>query len=190
MRRSSGVKSKSAEKFHVANSGPHTFDGASCAGAEASLEFGRFQVLPRQRLLLADRVPVELGTRAFEVLLALLDADGALVTKEQLLARAWPGIVVTEQNLKVQIFALRRAFGDDRDFIRTEYGRGYRFTAAIRSNAAQSGLQGPVRPRSWSTRVPFPEAHSRRPSYGWSIEDRFGRDFDPRRDPGAQSRRG
>jgi hypothetical protein len=94
-----------------------------------------------------------------------------------------------EQNLKVQIFALRRAFGDDRDLIRTEHGRGYRFTAAVRSNAARSGSQGPMRPRSWSTRAPFPEPRYRRPSYGWSIEDRFGRHFDPWRDPGAQSRR-
>ena len=75
------MKSKSTEKSHMANSGLHMFDGASCAGAEASLEFGRFQVLPRQRILLANGVRIELGSRAFEVLLALLEADGALVTK-------------------------------------------------------------------------------------------------------------
>ena len=103
------------------------------AAAEPSLEFGRFRVLLRQRLLLADAVPIELGTRAFEFLLALLEADGSLVSKKDLLARVWPDTVVVEQNLKVQVSALRRALGADRDFIRTEFGRGYRFTAAVRS---------------------------------------------------------
>ena len=77
----------------------------------------------------ADRV----GARAFEFLLALLEADGSLVSKKDLLDRVWPDTVVVEQNLKVQVSALRRALGEDRDFIRTEFGRGYRFTAAVRS---------------------------------------------------------
>jgi DNA-binding winged helix-turn-helix (wHTH) protein len=101
--------------------------------AAATLEFGRFQVLLRGRKLLAGAVPIELGTRAFDLLLVLLEADGALVTKDELLSRVWPGIVVSEDNLKVQISALRKALGESRDFIRTEFGRGYRFTAAIRS---------------------------------------------------------
>ena len=100
------------------------------------LEFGRFRVLLRQRQLLADRVPIALGTRAFDLLLVLLEADGALVTKGALLSRVWPGIVVAEENLKVQISGLRKALGEDRDFIRTDFGRGYRFTAAIRPAVA------------------------------------------------------
>ena len=90
------------------------------------VEFGRFRILLRRRLLLADGKPVELGTRAFDVLLVLLEADGLLVTKDELLRRVWPGIVVTEENLKVQVSAVRKALGADRDFIRTEFGRGYR----------------------------------------------------------------
>ena len=50
--------------------------------ASANLEFGRFRVLLRRRQLLADGAPVELGTRAFDLLLVLLEADGALVTKK------------------------------------------------------------------------------------------------------------
>jgi DNA-binding winged helix-turn-helix (wHTH) protein len=168
----------------------HTHGGANRAAAGASLEFGRFQMLPRQRLLLADGVPIELGTRAFELLLVLLEADGSLVTKGELLARVWPEIVVTAENLKVQIFALRRAFGDDRDLIHTEYGRGYRFTAAVHSNSAWSGPQRPTRPRYRSMRGRFHQASARRPLHGWSVEDRFGRHFDPRRGPVAQSPRG
>ena len=111
----------------------HRSNRLSAAAAEPSLEFGRFRVLLRQRLLLADGVRIELGTRAFEFLLALLEADGSLVSKKDLLDRVWPDTVVVEQNLKVQVSALRRALGEDRDFIRTEFGRGYRFTAAVRS---------------------------------------------------------
>jgi DNA-binding response OmpR family regulator len=70
------------------------------AVAGADLEFGRFRVLLRRRQLLADGVPVELGTRAFDLLLVLLKARGALVTKEELLSRVWPSVVVSEENVK------------------------------------------------------------------------------------------
>src|SRR5436190_8374639 len=94
--------------------------------AEEALEFGRFKVLLRRRQLLFEAVPIELGARAFDLLLVLLEADGALVTKDELLSRVWPGIVVSEGNLKVQISALRKAVGESRELIRTEFGRGYR----------------------------------------------------------------
>jgi len=106
------------------------------SAADTTLEFGSFRILTRRRQLLADGVPVELGTRAFDILMVLIDADGALVTKDELLARVWPGIFVDVTNLKVQVCELRKALGKDRDFIRTEFGRGYRFTAAISSFAA------------------------------------------------------
>src|ERR1700719_4194527 len=115
------------------------------SAAQASLGFGRFRVLLRQRQLLADELPVELGTRAFDLLLALLESDGSLVTKEQLLARVWPRIAVAEDNVKVHISALRKALGEDRDFIRTEFGRGYRFTVAIRSTLTGSTCRRPMR---------------------------------------------
>jgi len=53
----------------------HTLDGANRATAEASFEFARRRVLLRQRLLLTDGVPIELGARSFELLLALLEAE-------------------------------------------------------------------------------------------------------------------
>ena len=121
------------------------------AAADAMLEFGRFRVLLRRRQLVADGVPIELGTRGFDLLLALVEADGSLVTKEELMSRVWPGVVVAEENLKVQISALRNALGEDRDFIRTEFRRGYRFTAVVRSTLASGACQGPrqrKRPRN------------------------------------------
>jgi DNA-binding winged helix-turn-helix (wHTH) protein len=103
------------------------------AAADAMLEFGRFRVLLRRRQLLADGVPVELGTRAFDLLMILIEADGRLVTKDELLDRVWPTTVVDMSNLKVQIAALRKALGDDGASIQTDFGRGYRFTAVVRS---------------------------------------------------------
>jgi len=111
---------------------------APLAAADATLEFGRFRVHTRQRRLFADGVPIDLGTRAFETLMVLIEADGSLVTKDEILSRVWPGIVVGQDNLKVQISALRKALGEDGDLIRTEFGRGYRFTAAIRSAAVDA----------------------------------------------------
>ena len=101
-------------------------------------------MLVHQRQLVADGVPIDLGTRAFDLLLVLLEADGSLVTKDELLNRVWPGIVVADENLKVQIFALRKALGDDHDYIRTEFGRGYRFTAVIRSTVSRGAGQRPI----------------------------------------------
>ena len=122
---------------------PHHATSWSSERAEAAIGFGRFCVLLRRRWLLADGVPVELGTRAFDLLLVLLEADGALVTKEELLDRVWPGIVVSEENVKAQISALRKALGADRNLIRTEFRQGYRFIGILRSNATAHACRGP-----------------------------------------------
>ena len=123
---------------------------SSRATGDASIEFGRFRMLPRRRQLLAAGVPVELGTRAFDLLLVLVEADGALVPKEELLNRVWPGSVVSEDNLKVHVSALRKTLGADRELIRTEFGRGYRFIGIFRSNATARAYRGRRRrPRYW-----------------------------------------
>jgi DNA-binding winged helix-turn-helix (wHTH) protein len=131
-------------------------DRATCwssARADAALEFGRFRVLLRGRRLIVDGITLELGTRAFDLLVALLEADGALVTKEELLDRVWRGIVVSEENLKVHISALRKALGSDRNLIRTEFGRGYRFIGILRSNPTGHARRGPRRAKLRVCRV-------------------------------------
>jgi DNA-binding winged helix-turn-helix (wHTH) protein len=142
--------------------------GSSPAAAEATFEFGRFRLLRRRRQLVAAGVPIELGARAFDLLLVLLEANGSLITKDELLSRVWPGIVVSEENLKVQIFALRKALGEDRDFIRTEFGRGYRFTAAIRSAIASSVSEPPTRWRRSHRRL-VPQRTSRRRAHDQGV---------------------
>ncbi|MBV8577545.1 MAG: winged helix-turn-helix domain-containing protein [Acetobacteraceae bacterium] len=122
-------------------------------GADAAVEFGRFRVLLRQRKLLADGVEIKLGTRAFDLFLALLEADGSLVTKNELFNRVWPGVVVSEENLKTQVSALRKALGEDRDIVRTEVGRGYRLIAAIRRTAGSSSHRRATSRRRVSRRM-------------------------------------
>jgi predicted ATPase/DNA-binding winged helix-turn-helix (wHTH) protein len=97
--------------------------------APAGIAFGRFLLLPHRRELLADSRPVRLCDRAFDVL--MIEARGAVVSKNALMARVWPDRIVEENNLQWQISALRAAFGADRNLIRTVSGRGYQFTAEI-----------------------------------------------------------
>jgi len=91
-----------------------------------SLRFGRFELQPRERRLLVDGAPAALGARAFDLLLAMAARPGQLVTKSELLDEVWPGVVVEEANLSVQVSSLRKVLGGD--LIATIPGRGYRFT--------------------------------------------------------------
>ena len=100
------------------------------------IEFGRFKVVRHRRELLADARPVELGGRAFDTLLALIDARGSVIVKDELMGRVWPDRVVEENNLPAQIAVLRKVFGADRHLIRTVAGRGYQFTGEIHTAAA------------------------------------------------------
>jgi DNA-binding winged helix-turn-helix (wHTH) protein len=105
---------------------------ARASETAASTAFGCFRVLPHRRELLADGQSIKLGGRAFDVLMALIEARGEVVGKGALMARVWPDQVVVENNLHSQISALRAAFGAERDRIRTVSGRGYRFTGEVR----------------------------------------------------------
>src|SRR6187397_2635042 len=88
--------------------------------------FGPFELSPGARQLLANGQPVALGARALDVLVALVERRERLVTKDELLELAWPGLVVEENNLQVQISSLRKLLGPQA--IATIPGRGYRFS--------------------------------------------------------------
>jgi DNA-binding winged helix-turn-helix (wHTH) protein len=107
---------------------------------QACIAFGRFQVWPDRRDLIADGRPIKLGGRAFDVLMALIEVPGAVVSKDALMARVWPNRIVEENNLAAQIVALRKAFGSEQGLIRTVAGHGYLFTGEIRPlSAATNG---------------------------------------------------
>jgi predicted ATPase/DNA-binding winged helix-turn-helix (wHTH) protein len=103
----------------------------------AAVEFGRFQMLRHRRRLLIDGRPVELRARAFDILMMLIEAGGALVTKDEFLSRIWPSTVIEENTLQSHIYALRKALGKDRDLIVTESGRGYRFAGDFTALGAE-----------------------------------------------------
>jgi predicted ATPase/DNA-binding winged helix-turn-helix (wHTH) protein len=109
--------------------------------------FGSFRLVPGQRLLLEGSTPVPLGGRACEILIALIERAGALVSKEELLARVWPNTIVEESNLKVHVAALRKALGDGRDghrYIANIPGRGYSFVAEVSSSSRPTHPPRPV----------------------------------------------
>jgi predicted ATPase len=95
------------------------------------LRFGRFVLQPRQRLLLAGGEPTALDASAFDVLLALAECAGHLVTRSELINRVWPSADVEEHDLSASIQALRKALGAD--IVVTVPGRGYRFTPSVES---------------------------------------------------------
>ena len=117
---------------------------------EDSYRFGRIDVRPRQRELLIDGQAVGVGARAFDVLLTLIERRGELVTKSDLLDAVWPGMVVEENNLVVQVGTLRKLLGAAT--IVTIPGRGYRFAAALDAESALSPSHEPARPAARRTR--------------------------------------
>jgi DNA-binding winged helix-turn-helix (wHTH) protein len=107
--------------------------------------FGRFLLDTHRRELLADGVPVPIGGRAIDVLIVLVEANGQLVTKDDIVSRVWPGRFIEDNCLQFQISALRKALGPDRDFIKTIHGRGYCFIADISTHAEPEAVS--VAPR-------------------------------------------
>ena len=96
--------------------------------------FAGFRFSARRRELTRSGSPIVLGSRANDLLAILLRHAGQTVSKEALMAGVWPDRVVEENNLTVQLSALRRALGETTGgerFIHTEPGRGYRFIAAV-----------------------------------------------------------
>src|ERR1700681_3454180 len=101
---------------------------------EESFAFGSFRLIPAQRMLIEDAKPLRLGSRALELLIALVEHAGETIQKDQLIARLWPDTVVDEGALRVHVAALRKALGDGRAgkrYIVNNPGRGYRFIAPV-----------------------------------------------------------
>jgi predicted ATPase/DNA-binding winged helix-turn-helix (wHTH) protein len=111
-------------------------NGGAVANVSRYFAFGPYLLGPERQLLLQDGVPVRIGGRALDILTALVERPGELVTKRELMARVWPDAVVEDDNLKVNMVALRRILGDDAGaakYIATVTGRGYRFIASVQA---------------------------------------------------------
>src|SRR6516225_564348 len=96
--------------------------------------FGPFHLFPAQQLLLEGDSLVRLGARARDLLIALVEQAGEVITKEALNARLWPNIVVEEATLRVHVAALRKALRDGQEgqrYIANIAGRGYAFVGEV-----------------------------------------------------------
>ncbi|MFM0395448.1 winged helix-turn-helix domain-containing protein [Paraburkholderia phytofirmans] len=102
------------------------------------IRIGNLTVFPDRREIFVAGAPVELGSRAMEVLLVLIEANGALVTKEHLIDQVWPTTVVVENNLHVHICGIRKVMGEDRKWLISVPGRGYRLLRPVQLAHAAS----------------------------------------------------
>jgi len=100
----------------------------AAARAKEVLSFGPFKLHVYERLLTKDGTPLELGSRALEILIVLTSTPNEVVSKNEVMSRVWPDVIVEEANLRTQMAILRKALGDGRDgarYITTIPGRGY-----------------------------------------------------------------
>src|SRR5215831_14001917 len=100
--------------------------------------FGEFTVDPRRRVVLRKGETVQLSSRAFDLLLALVESEGRELGKDELMNRIWPDQIVEDANLTVTMANLRKALGEkagDHRFVVTIPGRGYRFVGQLQSGA-------------------------------------------------------
>ena len=112
-------------------------------GAKILYEFGPFRVDPDKQLLLRENQPVAITPKAFETLLILVRRSREVVSKDEMMKQLWPNSFVEEANLSQNIFMLRKALGDtpdERRYIVTLPGRGYRFAGEVRAVTQDADL--------------------------------------------------
>jgi TolB-like protein len=120
-----------------------------------SFSFGRFRLDLRHRTLTDEGHPVELKSKAFDILAALASARGEVMTKDELMAKVWPGLVVEESNIQVHVSALRKALREERDrpvHLFTVSGRGYRLVGVQSSPKEMSDRSVIAEPRALADR--------------------------------------
>jgi DNA-binding winged helix-turn-helix (wHTH) protein len=111
---------------------------------EEVFAFGSF---PAERALFEQGKALRLGSRSFDILVALTERTGQTISKEELLARVWPDTVVEEAALRVHVAALRKTLGDGRAgkrYIANHPGRGYAFVARVTRENAPSATAVPA----------------------------------------------
>lgn len=125
-----------------------TVDTHSANGAV--LAFGPYRLMPLQRIILRDSKPLQLGSRAREILVALVERAGEVVEKRELLNRVWPEMVVEEATLRVHINTLRKALREGEAgvrYVESVTGRGYRFVAPVTPEHKMAKAQSSAPPR-------------------------------------------
>jgi len=105
----------------------------------AIVAFGPFRLVPAQQLVLDGDRQLALGSRAFDILMALVARAGEVVSKAELIASAWPDTFVEKSNLHNLVYQLREALDDqEHSIIRTAYGFGFSFGPDVDRDVPQS----------------------------------------------------
>jgi predicted ATPase/DNA-binding winged helix-turn-helix (wHTH) protein len=102
--------------------------------ATRGLSFGPFHLIASERLLTRGGAPLEVGSRALDILLVLISTPNEIVSKKELISRVWPDVTVEESSLRFHMARLRKALADGKDgarYIATLPGRGYCFVAPV-----------------------------------------------------------
>jgi DNA-binding winged helix-turn-helix (wHTH) protein/Tol biopolymer transport system component len=113
--------------------------------ATHTLRFGPVRLIPFERIVLKDGEPVTLTPKAFDLLAYMASHPGRLLSKDELLRAVWPDVTVEESNLSYNVFAIRRALGEDDDgkrYIETVPKRGYRFVPHVTVDDANHAISG------------------------------------------------
>jgi predicted ATPase len=122
------------------------------------LFFGPFSLLTAERLLKKSDESIPLGGRALDILIALAERAGEVVTHRELISTVWPGVTVEDANLRAHIAALRKALGDGRDgarYVSNVTGRGYCLVAPVtRASAMQTARVTGITPTERVQRLP------------------------------------
>lgn len=131
-------------------------------------EFGPYRLYPERRLLLQGKEAILLPAKALEILVVLVQRQGEVVSKDDLMQAVWPNTFVEEANISQNIFILRRALGEtiqDHRYVVTIPGRGYRFVADVREisegrnektsleNTVTRPVPIPAPPSKWSDKA-------------------------------------
>jgi predicted ATPase/DNA-binding winged helix-turn-helix (wHTH) protein len=121
------------------------------------ISFGPFQLFASGRRLLRDEVPLHIGSRSLDILIALVERAGEVISKKELVARVWPDVVVEESSLRTHIAGLRKALGcgsDGARYIANVPGRGYCFVAPITRAPASNPRAADPLPAERPLRLP------------------------------------
>src|SRR5579859_7269817 len=122
--------------------------GAHAHAAQGVVTFGPFRLFVAERRIERSGEPLELGGRAMDILIALVERAGDVVSQRELIDRVWPNVTVDDSNLRSHVSALRRVLGDGRDgarYVINIPGRGYCFVSpTMRSPGAAAAPAPPV----------------------------------------------
>src|SRR5579862_8874880 len=123
--------------------------------------FGGFKLLPRERALYEGERLLKIGGRAFDVLLALLESNGEVVTPQELIAKVWRDVAVDEVNLRVHIASLRKTLRDGREgrrLIATSVGSGYSLVERVERVRTEHTARPPTEDHLHTATLPRPSA--------------------------------